>query len=959
MTQKIIVGPFNRGFRNDVPPFYVDNDSFPKLVNAYQWRARVKRKRGTSPLCRLQRFFNSANSSYGTTTSFALVGGMGNLLTGFNLQASGNIVPGTVQFTDITTSITYTDPTEDGYLTPTGTGGPNTINYATGEITIAAGNGDTISLATFNYYPDLPVMDIEELNLNATQFPQTLAFDTTYSYQIVTSSPYYAYDVSFYKNPPASALLPGYVPKATPSLIRWNGENYQQFWSVNYESAIWATNGITIPFTTTNISMQFKLITGITITSATAPMGPSIVVLTIAASGLEVGDFVFLNEIVGMTGINFQTGYVIAIAGASVTVELPNAFVAGAYTGGGIAQYLTSNAAFPTKDCIRWYDGDPTNGVEFNPVLNGHEGWVNFSPPLYSGVETSALGDLPPSIYYLVGARMIVPYKDRLIFLGVVVQSTGATAGTIAGTYYLQDTIVFSQNGTPYYTCSFTGSVTSGTTVFYPILTPVVQTTTQSATANAYFVDVTGYGGFLTAGFSQPITTVGQNQDVLLVGFTNRQTKILYTGNDLLPFNFYIINSELGATATFGSIVMDRGVITVGDRGFVITDQQSTSRIDLEIPDYIFEFDLLNNGTQRITAQRDFVNEWIYFSYPYNSEEDADVPFPNQTLFYNYRDESWAIFNESYTTYGPFRRQTGFTWQTVGSIFPSWNAWDKPWNASSSSLLEPEVAAGNQQGFVVVRGDATIGEAPSLYILAVNTTTLTVTSPNHGLNSGDFVYFLNALGMTNFNSSPTASPPAYIIFQVTVIDVNNFTIVPDPSIEPPLVISGTYAGNGTITRLYVPQIQSKQFPTAWGAGRKTRIGVQQYLLTTTSKAQITLLIFLSQNANTPFNNPEFPNNVVLVPGPSENNTLIYSTVLYTCQESTNLGLTPANINLQQLVPSQAQTWHRQNTSLIGDTVQVAFTLNNEQMYDSTLTNQVSEIELHGMIIDVSPSQMLS
>ena len=284
---------------------------------------------------------------------------------------------------------------------------------------------------------------------------------------------------------------------------------------------------------------------------------------------------------------------------------------------------------------------------------------------------------------------MIVPYKDRLLFLGAVVQSSSSNP------FFLQDTLVFSQNGTPYYTCSFSGNPTAGNTIFYPILTP----TNQSATANAYFTDVTGYGGYLTAGIAQPLTTSGFNQDVLIVGFTNRQTKVLYTGNDLFPFSFYYINSELGSTATFSTIVMDRGVFAIGDRGITITDQQSCSRIDLEIPDYVFEFDLMNNGTERITAQRDFVNEWVYFSYPYNTEENTGNPFPNQTLFYNYRDQSWAVFNESYTTYGPFRRQTGFTWQTVGSIFPSWNAWNQPWNASSSSLEQPEVLAGNQQGF--------------------------------------------------------------------------------------------------------------------------------------------------------------------------------------------------------------------------------------------------------------------
>ena len=63
----------------------------------------------------------------------------------------------------------------------------------------------------------------------------------------------------------------------------------------------------------------------------------------------------------------------------------------------------------------------------------------------------------------------------------------------------------------------------------------------------------------------------------------------------------------------------------------------------------------------------------------------------------------------------------------------------------------------------------------------------------------------------------------------------------------------TYIGSGLITRMYKPLIQTKQFPIAWGMGRKTRIGPQMYLLTTTYKSQIQLLIFLSQNAANAYN----------------------------------------------------------------------------------------------------------
>ena len=44
---KIVVGPIPKGLRKDVEPFNIDNSNFPVLLNAYQWRGRVKRKRGT------------------------------------------------------------------------------------------------------------------------------------------------------------------------------------------------------------------------------------------------------------------------------------------------------------------------------------------------------------------------------------------------------------------------------------------------------------------------------------------------------------------------------------------------------------------------------------------------------------------------------------------------------------------------------------------------------------------------------------------------------------------------------------------------------------------------------------------------------------------------------------------------------------------------------------------------
>lgn len=925
MGEKLIVGPINQGIRNDRTPFVIDNDSFPKLINAYQWRGRIKRKRGTSLLGRLTRYFLSTSISYSSTSTIALSGGAANVLTGFSLQTNGNIVPGSVVINNVTVAQQYTDPAMNGILTGS-LGGSGTINYSTGAITITGGAANSIN-AAFLYTPDLPVMGLEDF-VSSSFFPGTLAFDTVYSYNISTTSPYSIYDVSFYKNL-ATATYVGYVQKTNWTPTTWNGQNYQQFWTVNYQGALWATNGVTTPFNATNIGMQYKPIVSTTIVAGGPP---ATVTLQITGHGLVVGDFVFVNEVVTTTGINLQTGYVITVTDPNnVIVEFPNATIATAGTG-GIAQYLTSRSDV-TKDCLRWYDGDPTNGNATSPSFATGKGWVNFCPPIAN--VTVSIDDVPSQLYYLVGAKMIVPFKDRLLFIGPVIQTSSANSQI-----YLQDTIIYSQNGTPYYTASFTGSAILPTTTFHPILVP----TNQTGTPNSYFSDISGFGGFVVSGTDQPIVSVSSNEDVLILGFKNTQVRLVYSGNDLVPFNFYVINSELGSESTFSTVNLDRGVVSVGGRGIILATQTSCQRIDLQIPDQIFQINLTNNGNSRVCAQRDFINEWIYFTYPSNQ---VSYNFPNQTLQYNYRDASWAIFNECYTTYGQFRKVTGYTWATIGTIFPTWSSWNDPWNAGSSTLLQPQVIAGNQQGFVLIRDEGT-AEGNSLYIRSFSGST--VTAPDHCLNEGDYIVISGCIGSisTEVNNK---------IFSVSSVTTNTFVL-------NPTIGSGTYSGGGLIKRMYVPFVQTKQFPTSWNLGRKTRIGVQQYLFTTTANGKITLLIYLSQNADGAYNigNIVPATNVV-------NNSLIYSTVLYTCTESCNLGLTASNTNLQMIsninpdetdaYSPQSQIWHRINTSLIGDTVQCAFTMSDSQMRDTSFSNQFVEIEFHSMVWDLYPSQMLS
>jgi hypothetical protein len=941
MGQKLVIGPIGKGQFTSILPFNIDNDSFPKLINAYQWRQRIRRKRGTQFLGRL--------TNLGATTITLNGSGSGNLLTaiisGPPTINNPTIVPGSVTITDSTIPATYVDTGGAGILfsgiTPEGT-----INYSTGAIVILASAGHSVT-ASFEFFPNLPIMGLEDLDQPLTTsnlFPGTIGFNPLYAYNISTSFPYNSWNVSFYKNPQTSAgaINPNfinYVQKtvANTTPFYWNGKDYQQFWTTNYEGAFWATNGIHVPYISSQsgIGMQFAPASTITIGASVAGP-PATIILTITNCPLVIGDFVFLNEwtiVAGgalATALNFQTGYVTASsintltpATKTITITLPFATLAtgaGIYAP-GIVQYLT-NVSDPTVDCLKWYDGDPTI-VGVIPATPTGLGWVNFCPPLSEFIYSIA--DAPQSRYYLVGAKMILPFKDRLVAFGAIIQDSSGAAPI-----YLQDTIIFSQNGTPYYTASFTGNAELVTTEFIPILTPV----NQGATANAWWEDQTGFGGFQSVGIAQPITLAEPNQDVIIVSLGQTQTRLIFTANDFQPFSFFLINSELGTSSTFSGVIMDKFILSRGPRGFVMTSQVSAERFDTQILDSNFQISLQNNGNERFTAQRDYENEWVYFTYPSNSY--LTNFYPNQTLQYNYRDDTWATFNESYTHYGQFRKVDGQTWATIGNDYPTWREWNDTWDSGESTLLQPQVIAGNAQGFIVFRGEGT-GEANSIYIL--NIVGNLVTSPNHCLNNGDYIVVNGVLGTIG----PTVNG---LIFSVAVSTATTFVLNSSTNI-----ISGTYAGGGTIQRMYFPQVLTKQFPMAWEMGRKTRIGPQMYLLTTTNNSQITLQIYLSQDATNDFT--------------LRNDALMYSQVLFTCPESTNLGLTPYNTNLQQLnyvemgnSPS-AQIWHRVNNSLIGDTVQLGFTMSDAQMRDPNFTNQFSEIELHGIILDVSPSSVLA
>jgi hypothetical protein len=79
----------------------------------------------------------------------------------------------------------------------------------------------------------------------------------------------------------------------------------------------------------------------------------------------------------------------------------------------------------------------------------------------------------------------------------------------------------------------------------------------------------------------------------------------------------------------------------------------------------------------------------------------------------------------------------------------------------------------------------------------------------------------------------------------------------------------------------------------------------------------------------------------------------------TSQPSTTTFQYNQNTVQNPIASQQQKIWQRLNTSLLGDTIQIGITMNDFQMRNKTFQNQFAEIELHGAILDFTPSGWLA
>ncbi len=494
----------------------------------------------------------------------------------------------------------------------------------------------------------------------------------------------------------------------------------------------------------------------------------------------------------------------------------------------------------------------------------------------------------------IVTCQIIVPFHRRLVFLNVV-ENTGSSPGT--NTLYANRA-----------RWSYVGN---------PVAT------------DAFFENGNGNGGFLDAPTNEEIITAQFLKDRLMVYFDSSTWELVYTGNEIQPFIWQQLNTELGCESTFSQVPFDKIVLGVGNVGIHACNGSNVERIDNKIPDSVFNISNNSEGIQRVYGIRDYFTELVYWTFPsdFNATSQS-AGYPNRILVYNYKTGSWSFFIDSITAFGYYQQQNAVTW---GNSQKTWAQSNESWNSAVSTDRFRQIIAGNQQGFTFILSSASNYNEASLQITnivnsgpTVDGTLLTITCYNHNLLfaipngiQGDYVLITDVEGMMGVNNA---------IYAVnSTLGDNTFTIVV-PLSSP---VSGTYTGAGVLSRVSNTIITTKQYNFYVNEGRNALINKVDFLVDKTSFGALTVDYSVSSS-----------NQSLLTQG-SLNGSFIGTGVLQT-----------SPYDLVPLEQSQSRLWHPIYPLAEGECIQLTMYLKDDPDISNSQIRNIniasSGFELHAM-----------
>lgn len=598
----------------------------------------------------------------------------------------------------------------------------------------------------------------------------------------------------------------------------------------------------------------------------------SITIATVADPFIDQGDGTLVSATPGNSGtINYMTGDVTlthtgGVAAASIsfgyypslpvmgicrqdipTVGIDNTIYfdttyAYEYTGGTFQELDPGTTWTGTNTDFFWstnFQG-ATPDVRYFFVTNNNIDipGTSYDPIRY--YDNTSWTDLQPLITStdtLWQALIVIPYYGRLLALNTW---EGPMASTYTGASNFYARCRFSQIGDP-----------------------IDQT-------NGWRSDIFGRGGFLDAPTNESIVGAAFFRNTLIIFFEYSTWQLRYIGEYGIPFIFERISSDFGSVSTFSSIIFDQGVMAVSNRGIIEAGVSGVKRLDEQIPDIAFGFEIQNKSPNFVHGIRDFEKELVYWNYLDSSQAAETQNFPNTVLLFNYRNNTWALFRDTITCFGIAQFQFGVTWDSLTTYWED----DISWDTVDDQNYVDYITAGNQQGFIFIYEnqdaattvDAVTMYSPSLAITDVDFTQSPAefTIPNHNLANGEIIYITNSQwdgddpGINN------------IIYNVSVIDEDTITLglwngVNYESVNIDSV--ATYIGGGLVTLFPKMTIIGKDFNPFQKEGLQYKLSFIDFQMDSTqlfpSIPAVTVQLFvdsyLGEQANLLTGNKELSN----------------------------------------------------------------------------------------------------
>jgi hypothetical protein len=509
-------------------------------------------------------------------------------------------------------------------------------------------------------------------------------------------------------------------------------------------------------------------------------------------------------------------------------------------------------------------------------LLTAAGGWVNFTPKFL------AAGGASDSV--VQSARIIVQFKNRLVLLNTIESTTPPATANVAHVNRCR----YSQNGSPLDAAAFLEK------------------------------GQTGYkgGGYIDAPTKEDIVSAEFIKDRLIVYFERSTWELAYTGNEILPFVWQKLNTEIGSQSTFSTVPFDKAVLTVGNTGVNSCNGSNVERIDNNIPDEIFSFKNKDNGIKRVAGVRDYFAEMVYWTLPTSSQQSY-TKYPTRVLVYNYSTRSWAFNDDVITCWGYLEQQGGLTWENAHD---TWNGATFTWGSGLVPSEFRQVIAGNHHGFIFTADrevSRNAGVFPVTNITTVGSDTY-LTIIDHNLENDDWIKTENCV----WDLGPEINIDNKI-FQVFVIDKDTISIGTAP-------FTGVYLGAGTAALVSQMQVLSKQWNPYIDKGRGVAISKIMFCVDKTVYGEV--LVDYSPSSSL--------------------TSLLYSGLFSGCLQGTGVLETRPYPSIP-LEDDQQRLWHPVYLNAEGQNIQIFITLSDAQM--STPEIVESGFELEGLVVYATPT----